>query len=394
MAKKQRKDQDTNLELIDALATLERDRGMPAETIYEALEDALAAAYPKTPGVTAEHARIEIDRQTGGIRVFEREVDEETEEVLSETFVETPAALGRIAAQTAKQVIVQRLREAEREMTFEEYEDREGDLVTGLVEQHDPRFAILSLGKAEAILPHSEQVPRERYEVGDRVRAYIIEVRKSLKGPTIVVSRTHPGLVRKLFEQEVPEIVDGLVEIRAIAREGGHRTKLAVLSNDVNIDPVGACVGPKGSRVRAVVNELRGEKVDIVAWSEDPKAFVADALSPARVRDVIVDEESKTAIVVVPDNQLSVAIGKEGQNARLAARLTGWRIDIKSESQYAAGDPPPEEQRGVFEPVVPEGRRAPRGGDEHAEDTPADAPPATEAPAQVETQEASEDRPA
>jgi len=394
MAKKQRKDQDTNLELIDALATLERDRGMPAETIYEALEDALAAAYPKTPGVTAEHARIEIDRQTGGIRVFEREVDEETEEVLSETFVETPAALGRIAAQTAKQVIVQRLREAEREMTFEEYEDREGDLVTGLVEQHDPRFAILSLGKAEAILPHSEQVPRERYEVGDRVRAYIIEVRKSLKGPTIVVSRTHPGLVRKLFEQEVPEIVDGLVEIRAIAREGGHRTKLAVLSNDVNIDPVGACVGPKGSRVRAVVNELRGEKVDIVAWSEDPKAFVADALSPARVRDVIVDEESKTAIVVVPDNQLSVAIGKEGQNARLAARLTGWRIDIKSESQYAAGDPPPEEQRGVFEPVVPEGRRAPRGGDEHAEDTPADAPPATESPAQVETQEASEDRPA
>ena len=394
MAKKQRKDQDTNLELIDALATLERDRGMPAETIYEALEDALAAAYPKTPGVTAEHARIEIDRQTGGIRVFEREVDEETEEVISETFVETPAALGRIAAQTAKQVIVQRLREAEREMTFEEYEDREGDLVTGLVEQHDPRFAILSLGKAEAILPHSEQVPRERYEVGDRVRAYIIEVRKSLKGPTIVVSRTHPGLVRKLFEQEVPEIVDGLVEIRAIAREGGHRTKLAVLSNDVNIDPVGACVGPKGSRVRAVVNELRGEKVDIVAWSEDPTAFVADALSPARVRDVIVDEESKTAIVVVPDNQLSVAIGKEGQNARLAARLTGWRIDIKSESQYAAGDPPPEEQRGVFEPVVPEGRRAPRGGDEHAEDTPADAPPATESPAQVETQEASEDRPA
>jgi transcription termination/antitermination protein NusA len=383
MARK-RKDTGKNLELIDALATLERDRGMPADTLFKALEDALGAAYPKTPGVTATHARIEIDRETGEFKVFELEVDEETEEVLSEAYVETPPELGRIAAQTAKQVIHQRLREAEREMAFEEYEDREGEIVTGIVEQHDPRFAILSLGKAEAIMPASEQVPRERYEVGDRVRAYITEVRKAVKGPTIVVSRTHPGLVRKLFEMEVPEIGDGLVEIKAIAREAGHRTKLAVTSNDGNIDPVGACVGPKGTRVRGVVNELRGEKIDIVGYAEDTSRFVADALSPARVRDVIVDEASKTATVVVPDNQLSLAIGKEGQNARLAARLTGWRIDIKSESQYAAGaerDPGP-----VFEPTVPE-RKRPRPEGEEAQ-APTDAAPEAEASADAAPEQA------
>lgn len=334
-----RKKSDRNLELVDALATLERDRGMPADLIYAALEDALAAAYPKTPGVTATHARVEIDRETGEIRVFERVVEEETEEVLSETPVETTPEFGRIAAQTAKQVIHQRLREAERQMAFEEYEDREGEIVTGIVEQHDPRFVILNLGKAEAIMPHSEQIPRERYEVGDRVRAYIVEVREG-RGPTIVVSRSHPGLVRKLFEMEVPEILDGLVEIKAIAREAGHRTKLAVTSNDPNIDPVGACVGPKGTRVRAVVNELRGEKIDVVAYTEDPARFVSEALQPARVRDVRIDVEAKTATVIVADKELSLAIGKEGQNARLAARLTGWRIDIKSESQRAAGEAP------------------------------------------------------
>lgn len=334
-----RKKSDRNLELVDALATLERDRGMPADLIYAALEDALAAAYPKTPGVTATHARVEIDRETGEIRVFERVVEEETEEVLSETPVETTPEFGRIAAQTAKQVIHQRLREAERQMAFEEYEDREGEIVTGIVEQHDPRFVILNLGKAEAIMPHSEQIPRERYEVGDRVRAYIVEVREG-RGPTIVVSRSHPGLVRKLFEMEVPEIQDGLVEIKAIAREAGHRTKLAVTSNDPNIDPVGACVGPKGTRVRAVVNELRGEKIDVVAYTEDPARFVSEALQPARVRDVRIDEEAKTATVIVADKELSLAIGKEGQNARLAARLTGWRIDIKSESQRAAVEAP------------------------------------------------------
>ncbi|MGH2758025.1 MAG: transcription termination factor NusA [Actinomycetota bacterium] len=360
-----RKKADRNLELIDALATLERDRGMPADTIFSALEDALAAAYPKTPGVTATHARVEIDRETGEIRVFEQVVDEETEEVQSEEFVQTPPELGRIAAQTAKHVIHQRLREAERQMAFEEYEDRTSEIVTGIVEQHDPRFVILNLGKAEAIMPYSEQIPRERYEIGDRVRGYICEVREG-RGPTIVVSRSHPGLVRKLFEMEVPEIADGLVEIKAIAREAGHRTKIAVSSNDPNIDPVGACVGPKGSRVRAVVNELRGEKIDVVAYTDETSRFVSEALQPARVRGVSIDEETKTATVIVADRELSLAIGKEGQNARLAARLTGWRIDIKSESQRAAGEQKPAEGAGapgVFEPTTPE-RRGRRTGSE------------------------------
>jgi N utilization substance protein A len=356
-----RKKPDRNLELIDALATLERDRGMPADTIFQALEAALAAAYPKTPGVSATHARVEIDRQTGEIRVFEQVVDEETEEVQSEEYVETPPELGRIAAQTAKHVIHQKLREAERQMAFEEYEDRTGEIVTGIVEQHDPRFVILNLGKAEAIMPYSEQIPRERYEIGDRVRAYIVEVREG-RGPTIVVSRSHPGLVRKLFEMEVPEILDGLVEIKAISREAGHRTKIAVSSNDSNIDPVGACVGPKGSRVRGVVNELRGEKIDVVAWTEDTPRMISEALQPARVRDVRIDPDSKTATVIVADRELSLAIGKEGQNARLAARLTGWRIDIKSESQRAAGEAA---APGVFEPTTPEkkGKKTATEGD-------------------------------
>jgi len=393
-----RKKADRNLELIDALATLERDRGMPADTIFSALEDALAAAYPKTPGVSATHARVEIDRETGEIRVFEQVVDEETEEVQSESYVETPPELGRIAAQTAKHVIHQRLREAERQMAFEEYEDRTSEIVTGIVEQHDPRFVILNLGKAEAIMPYSEQIPRERYEIGDRVRGYICEVREG-RGPTIVVSRSHPGLVRKLFEMEVPEIADGLVEIKAIAREAGHRTKIAVASNDPNIDPVGACVGPKGSRVRAVVNELRGEKIDVVAYTDETARFVSEALQPARVRGVSIDEESKTATVIVADRELSLAIGKEGQNARLAARLTGWRIDIKSESQRAAGEQPPSAATGapgVFEPTAPE-RRGRRGGAEEAqpaaepagEPVPEPATPEPGAEPAAETQEAS-----
>jgi len=378
-----RKRSDKNLELVDALATLERDRGMPAETIYAALEDALAAAYPKTPGITATHARVEIDRESGEIRVFEREVDEETEEVLSEAPVDTTPEFGRIAAQTAKQVIHQRLREAERQMAFEEYEDREGEVVTGIVEQHDPRFVILNLGKAEAIMPHSEQIPRERYEVGDRVRGYICEVREG-RGPTIVVSRSHPGLVRKLFEMEVPEISDGLVEIKAIAREAGHRTKVAVISHDPNIDAKGAAVGPKGSRVRSVVNELRGEKVDVVLWSDDPGTLIAEALQPSRVRSVLIDDESKTATVVVPDRELSLAIGKEGQNARLAARLTGWRIDIKSESQRAAGDAR-RTAAAAPEPATP--AEAP-SAEAQPEAPPAEAPPEPAVPEEAPPVEA------
>ncbi|HUQ39265.1 MAG TPA: transcription termination factor NusA, partial [Acidimicrobiales bacterium] len=242
---------------------------------------------------------------------------------------------GRIAAQTAKQVILQRIREAERDQKYEEYAGREGDIVTGIIQQSDNRYTLLDLGKVEALLPQAEQVPYERYEHGARLKAYIVEVRKTTKGPQIVVSRTHPGLIKRLFELEVPEIGSGVVELKAAAREPGHRTKIAVWSNDNNVDPVGACVGARGARVRMVTNELRGEKVDIVNYSEDPAEFVMRALQPAKVKEVLLDDETGTATVVVHDFQLSLAIGKEGQNARLAARLTGWRIDIKSETQLA-----------------------------------------------------------
>jgi N utilization substance protein A len=237
-------------------------------------------------------------------------------------------------------VIFQKLRDAEREMTYEEFAGREGDVVTGIVQQSERRYTLLDLGKVEALLPQAEQVPSEPYRNGERLKGYITEVRKGSKGPQIVVSRTHPGLLKKLFELEVPEIAEGIVEIRAVAREPGHRSKIAVSSNEPAVDPVGACVGPKGSRVRNVVTELRGEKIDVVPWSADPATFVANALQPAKVREARVDPETQTALVIVPDYQLSLAIGREGQNARLAARLTGWRIDIKSETQFA------DEQRG------------------------------------------------
>jgi N utilization substance protein A len=245
----------------------------------------------------------------------------------------TPDDFGRIAAQTAKQVMLQRIREAERELKYEEYAGREGDIVTGIIQQNDSRYTLLDLGRVEALLPQAEQVPYERPDPGTRLKAYIVEVRRTAKGPQIVVSRTHPGLVLELFKLEVPEIADGVVEIKACACEPGHRTKIAVWSNDGNVDPVGACVGARGARVRMVVNELRGEKIDIIPFSNDSADFVTKALSPAKVREVRIDHDSGTAEVIVPDHQLSLAIGKEGQNARLAARLTGWRIDIRSESQ-------------------------------------------------------------
>ena len=248
----------------------------------------------------------------------------------------TPANFGRIAAQTARQVMTQRIREAERDLKYEEYAGREGDIVTGIIQQSDSRYTLLDLGRVEALLPQSEQVPYERPDPSSRLKAYIVEVRRTAKGPQIVVSRTHPGLIKRLFEFEVPEIADGTVEIKACAREPGHRTKIAVWSNVENVDPVGACVGARGARVRNVVNELRGEKIDIVSYAENPTEFVMKALSPARVKEVRIDEEVGTAEVIVPDYQLSLAIGKEGQNARLAARLTGWRIEIKSETQIAA----------------------------------------------------------
>jgi N utilization substance protein A len=322
-----------NAEMMEALQALAQDKGITVDTLFAALADALETAYKRMPGAH-EYAWVTIDPVSGEIRVFAQELDEEGEPVGDELDV-TPNNFGRIAAQTAKQVMMQRIREAERELKYEEYAGREGDIVTGIVQQSDSRYTLLDLGRVEALLPQAEQVSNERPDAGARVKAYIVEVRRTAKGPQIVVSRTHPGLIKRLFELEVPEIADGVVEIRACAREPGHRTKMAVWSNDPHVDPVGACVGARGSRVKMVTNELRSEKVDIVPFSEDQADFVAKALSPAKVKVVNLDPETGTAEVVVPDRELSLAIGKEGQNARLAARLTGWRIDIRSETQAA-----------------------------------------------------------
>ena len=334
-----------NSEMMEALDNIEREKGISVEIMLEALANALVTAYKRMPDA-AEEALVEIDIETGDIHVIAQELDEEGNVVRE--WDDTPTDFGRIAAQTAKQVILQRIRDAEREMKYEEYAGREGDIVTGIIQQTDQRYTLLDLGRVEALLPQAEQAQNERYEHGSRLKAYIVEVRKTAKGPQIVVSRTHPGLVKRLFELEVPEIVDGVVEIKAIAREPGHRTKIAVASNDPHVDPVGACVGARGSRVRMVVNELRGEKVDIVPYSDDPAEFVMKALAPARVREVRIDEESGTAEVIVPDFQLSLAIGREGQNARLAARLTGWRVDIRSENQAAEGPPAEEFAEGEW----------------------------------------------
>ena len=321
-----------NFAFLEALQQIARDKGISVDTLLDALANALVAAYKRTPGA-AEEAVVTVDPDSGDIRVYGQELDEDGNVVRE--WDDTPKDFGRIAAQTAKQVILQRIREAERDLKYEEYAGREGDIVTGIIQQSDNRYTLLDLGKVEALLPQAEQVPYERYEHGARLKAYIVEVRKTTKGPQIVVSRTHPGLIKRLFELEVPEISSGVVEIKAAAREPGHRTKIAVWSNDSNVDPVGACVGARGARVRMVTNELRGEKVDIVPYSDEPREFVMRALQPAKVKEVHLDEETGTATVVVHDFQLSLAIGKEGQNARLAARLTGWRIDIKSESQLA-----------------------------------------------------------
>jgi transcription termination/antitermination protein NusA len=319
-------------EFMEALQLVAREKGIAVEMLLDAIANALVAAYKRMPDA-AEEAVVTIDPETVEFRVYAQELDEDGNVVRE--WDDTPDNFGRIAAQTAKQVITQRIREVERDQKYEEYAGREGDIVTGIIQQSDNRYTLLDLGKVEALLPQAEQVPYERYEHGARLKAYIVEVRKTTKGPQIVVSRTHPGLIKRLFELEVPEIGSSVVEIKACAREPGHRTKIAVWSNDANVDPVGACVGARGARVRMVTNELRGEKVDIVPFSEDPAEFVMRALQPAKVKEVRLDEETGTATVIVHDYQLSLAIGKEGQNARLAARLTGWRIDIKSETQLA-----------------------------------------------------------
>ncbi len=325
----------SNFEMLEAMQQMARDRGISVDTLFDALANALVAAYKRLPNA-AEEAVVTIDPDAGEFRVFGQELDEDGNVVRE--WDDTPKDFGRIAAQAAKQVLTQRVREAERDRKYEEYAGREGDIVTGIIQQTDSRFTLLDLGKVEALLPQAEQVPYERYDHGARLKAYIVEVRKTSKGPQIVVSRSHPGLIKRLFELEVPEISNGLVEIKACAREPGHRTKIAVWSNDQNVDPVGACVGARGARVRMVTTELRGEKVDIVPFSDDPAEFVARALQPAKVKEVLLDEDKGRATVVVHDYQLSLAIGKEGQNARLAARLTGWHIDIRSESEVAAAE--------------------------------------------------------
>jgi transcription termination/antitermination protein NusA len=313
------------------LRMLEREKEISFEVLVEAIEQALLTAYHKSPGAV-EHARVQLDRKNGHVAVYVREVNDEGEPE-GEEFDDTPADFGRIAATTAKQIMLQRLRDAEDELRYGEFSGKEGDIVSGLIQQgRDPNDVMVDLGKIEALLPAGEQVPGEDYSHGTRIKCLVISVRKGMRGPQVMLSRTHPNLVRKLFALEVPEIADGTVEIVAIAREAGHRTKIAVKSNVSGVNPKGSCIGPMGQRVRNVMNELHGEKIDIIDWSDDPARMVGNALSPARVSSVeVVDLAARSARVVVPDFQLSLAIGKEGQNARLAARLTGWRIDIRSD---------------------------------------------------------------
>jgi transcription termination/antitermination protein NusA len=396
-------------EIIEAVRVIEKEKGIDGETLIHALEDALLAAYKKTPGAS-RHATVELDNE-GDFRVYSIELPPDIEERLIEEAREraitelealeaengershtlindddldidwseisedqvkradvTPHDFGRIAAQTAKQVILQRIREAEREMMYDEYVDRVTEVVTGIVQQAGDRNNVLvDLGKVEALLPRSEQVDGERYEQGSRIKAVITEVRSGTKGPQVILSRRDPELIRTLFELEVPEIADGLVEIRGVAREPGYRSKIAVESHAQGVDPVGACVGPRGSRVRMVVSELRGEKIDIIPWNTEPARFIAKALSPARVREVLVDDETKEATVIVPEDQLALAIGKEGLNARLAARLTGWKVDIQSDAEFAqaeaeaafAGGTDGEEFSGRCIAILANGKRCP-----------------------------------
>jgi transcription termination/antitermination protein NusA len=314
-----------------ALRGLVREKEISLDVVVSAIEAALLVAYHHTEG-SHQNARVVLDRETGHVVVLARETDDDG--IPLAEFEDTPTGFGRIASQTARQVILQRLRDAEDERTFGEYSGREGDLVSGVIQQgRDPRDVMVDLGDIEGVLPAPEQVPGESYVHGERLRCFVVQVRKGVRGPQITLSRTHPGLVKKLFELEVPEIADGSVEIGAIAREAGHRTKVAVHARRSGVNPKGSCIGPMGQRVRNVMNELHGEKIDIVDFSEDPAVFVGAALSPARVSSVeIVDPDTRSARVIVPDYQLSLAIGKEGQNARLAARLTGWRIDIRSDA--------------------------------------------------------------
>lgn len=341
-----------NSEFINAIGDLEREKGISANILFDAIEAALITAFKKNFD-SNENVRVSMDRETGDIHVYsQRKVVEEVQnpaleisqkdaKELSKKYkiddiVEdevTPKNFGRIAAQTAKQVVIQRIREAEREATFNQYLDKDGDIVNGIVTTLDKRGLVVNIGKTEALILSQDLIPGESFKIGDRIKAYITKVEKNLKGPQVFISRTHPGLVKRLFELEVPEIYEGIIEIVSVAREAGSRTKMAVMTKMENIDPVGSCVGQRGTRVQNIINELNGEKIDIIEWSPNFAQYIASALNPAEVLAVDVREEEKAAKVVVPDNQLSLAIGKEGQNARLAARLTGFKIDIKSETQ-------------------------------------------------------------
>lgn len=347
---------DNGKAFLTTLRELSVEKGIDEEVLFEAIEAALISAYKRNFG-SAQNVRVTLSRETGQYHVYAiKTVVEDPEDEITEISLAqaqtirpdyeigdvieievTPANFGRIAAQTAKQVVVQRIREAERGIIYEEFSSRESDIITGLVQRIENRNVFIDLGKTEAVLTPAEQIPGEAYQHGDRIKAYIVEVKKTNKGPQIVVSRTHPGLLKRLFELEVPEIQEGIVEIKSVAREPGHRSKIAVYSKDESVDPVGSCVGYRGMRVQAIVDELGSEKIDIVKWNENSAKFIANALSPAKVVSVAVNEDEKVSRVVVPDYQLSLAIGKEGQNARLAAKLTGWKIDIKSETQ-AAGE--------------------------------------------------------
>lgn len=342
-------------ELIHALNQLEKEKGINKDVILEAIEAALISAYKRNFG-SSQNVKVTMDRENGDIKVFaSKKVVDKVENSMTEINLEearkynklvdtedfvdievTPRTFGRIAAMTAKQVVMQRIKEAERGIIFDEFNNKESDIVTGIVQRTERKNVVVDLGKTEAVIPPTEQTPNEEYGFNERIKAYVIEVKKTTKGPQVILSRTHPGLIKRLFELEVPEIHDGTVEIKSISREAGSRTKIAVFSKIDNVDPVGACVGQKGARVQAVVDELRGEKIDIIKWDSDPGEYISSSLSPAKVIRVDVNEEEKSARVIVPDFQLSLAIGKEGQNARLAARLTGWKIDIKSESQLRA----------------------------------------------------------
>ncbi|MBR3297154.1 MAG: transcription termination/antitermination protein NusA [Firmicutes bacterium] len=362
-----------NTDFIEAVEALEREKHMSKDMLIDAIESALVSAYKKNYGTTDQNVRVNIDRETGDIDVFMRRfIVEEVTDPFSEASLEeaqeidptyeigdvieyqvTPRDFGRIAAQTAKQVVVQRIRETERGMIYDDYISRQTEVVTGVVQRISNDTVFVNMGRAEGILSANEQIPGERYRVNERLKVYVMDVKKTNKGPQIFLSRTHPGLVKRLFELEVPEIQEGTVEIKSYAREAGSRTKIAVCTYDENVDPVGACVGTRGARVQAVVDELNGEKIDIISWSEEPGKLISSALSPAKAEMVLIDESDKSATVVVPDYQLSLAIGKEGQNVRLAAKLCGWKIDIKSHSQfYPAGAPAADEKAETVIEVV------------------------------------------